>query len=125
MTRKHAINDAAPSLVVTHGADFFGEDRHLVKDVAALAPWVTSSVSYVDRQSVAQLVAALEQPAARTFPAATAGLLAEQLLTASRQRDIKPAHAGLARALADAAARAAAAGHRWQWRLATQPGSGA
>jgi hypothetical protein len=103
-------------IVTSHGADFFGEDRHPLKDLTALAPWVTNSVSYTDRKTVAPLVAALERPEDQIFPAADAARISEQLLKVSRDRHIKPRASARARALADAAARAAAAGQPWQWR---------
>ena len=59
MTRKPAIHDAEPSVVVSHGADFFGVDRHLLKEVTALAAWVENAVPYNDRKLVAPLVAAM------------------------------------------------------------------
>jgi hypothetical protein len=117
MTRKPAIRDAEAHVTTTHGADFFGEDRHLLKDLAALAPWVANSVAYNDRQAVAPLVAALEKPEDRTFPASDVALLSEQLLKASRSPHLKPRASSLARALADAAARAAADGEPWLWRV--------
>jgi hypothetical protein len=119
MTRKPAIHEAEAHIVTSHGADFFGEDRHLLKALPTLAPWVTNSVSWNDREKVAPLVEALENPASRTFPAAEAAVLAEQLLTVSRARHIKPALSALARALADAAARAAADGEPWEWTAVT------
>ncbi|MFK3735977.1 hypothetical protein ACI2LJ_37540 [Streptomyces sp. NPDC088090] len=119
MTRKHAITDAEPSVVVSHGADFFGQDRHILKDVAALAPWVTNSVPYDDRKAVAPLVAALEHPEPRAFPAAEAARVSEQLLKVSRTRHMKPRASALARTLADAAARAAADGEPWTWTVET------
>lgn len=117
MTRKPAIHDAEPSVVVSHGADFFGQDRHVLKEVAALAPWVTNSVPYDDRQAVAPLVAVMERPEPRAFPAADAALVSELLLKVSRDRHLKPRPAALARALADAAARAAADGEPWEWTV--------
>lgn len=117
MTRKPAIHDAEPSLITSHGADFFGQDRHLLKEVAALAPWVTNSVPYNDRQAVAPLVAAMERPQALTFPAADVACVSEQLLTVSRTRHLKPRASALARTLADAAARAAADGEPWEWTV--------
>jgi hypothetical protein len=117
MSRRPAIHDAEPSLVVSHGADFFGEDRHLLADMVALAAWVTNSVPYSDRKTVAPLVAALERPEDLTFPAADAARVSEQLLKVSRIRQLKPRASALARALADAAARAAADGEPWVWRV--------
>ena len=47
MTRKHAIHDAEAHVVTSHGADFFGEDRHALKSLtssAASAPaWASSA----------------------------------------------------------------------------------
>ncbi|MFC8366209.1 hypothetical protein ACFUIY_40885 [Streptomyces griseorubiginosus] len=117
MSRRPAIHDAEPHVVTSHGADFFGEDRHLVKELVGLAAWVTNSVPYVDRKTVAPLVALLERPEARTFPAADAARVSEQLLKVSRIRQLKPRASALARALADAAARAAADGDVWEWRV--------
>lgn len=119
MSRKPAIHDAEPSIVVSHGADFFGEDRHILKEVVALAPWVTNSVPYNDRQAVAPLVAVMERPEALTFQAADAARVSEQLLKVSRSRGLKPKASALARALADAAGRAAADGEPWEWRVET------
>jgi hypothetical protein len=116
MTRKHAIVDAEPHLIVSHGADFFGQDRHALKSLVSLAPYAASAFSWNDQKLVAPLVQALENPTARTIPASEAAVLAEQLLKVSRNRHIKPAVAGLARALADAAARAADAGEPWEWQ---------
>ena len=108
-------------IVTSHGADFFGEDRHLLKDLATLAPWVTNSVSYEDRQAVALLVAVMEHPEdLTTFPAADVALVSEQLLKVSRDRYLKPRAAAVARALADAAARAAADGEPWTWTLTSE-----
>jgi len=117
MTRKPAIHDPEPHLVTSHGADFFGEDRHLLKALPTLAPWVNNSVSWNDRKTVAPLVQLLENPTAQTIPASQAAVLAEQLLKASRTRHLKPALSALARLLADAAARAAADGEPWEWTV--------
>lgn len=117
MSRRPAIHDAEPSLVVSHGADFFGQDRHLLADVVALAPWVTNAVPYNDRKSVAPLVAAMEGPEALAFPAADAARVSEVLLKVSRDRHLKPRASALARALADAAARAATDGEPWEWAV--------
>ena len=37
MTRKPQINDAQAHVVTSHGADFFGEDRHPLKALVSLA----------------------------------------------------------------------------------------
>ncbi|MEU9595042.1 hypothetical protein AB0D84_35710 [Streptomyces sp. NPDC048193] len=115
MSRKPAIHDAEPSLVVSHGADFFGQDRHPLKGITGLAPYVETSVSYADRPTIAPLLRLLESPTAQTFPPAEAAQLSERLLKVARDRRIKPAIATLARSLGDAAARAASDGDPWTW----------
>ncbi|MEV8606308.1 hypothetical protein AB0465_41350 [Streptomyces griseoviridis] len=117
MSRRPAIHDAEPSLLTSHGADFFGQDRHLLVDVVALAAWVTNAVPYDDRKAVAPLVAAMEGREALAFPAADAAYASEVLLKVSRIRQMKPRASALARALADAAARAAADGEPWEWTV--------
>jgi|GEM_PF-6896469 len=117
MSRKPAIRAAESSVLVSHGADFFGQDRYPLRDVMALAPYVEASVSYMKRATVAPLVRLLESPASGSVPAADASQVAEQLLKVSRDRRIKPAISTLARALADAAARAAADGEAWTWSV--------
>ena len=115
MTRKTQIKDAEAHVVVDHGADFFGEDRHTTKSLISLVPYVSSSFSWNDRAKVAPLVALLENPTAQTIPATQAAVLSEQLLKVSRTRGIQPKVSALARTLADAAARAAASGEPWKW----------
>ena len=117
MTRKPAIRDAEAHLVVSHGADFFGEDRHLLKALTSLAPYASNAFSWADRAKVAPLVQLLENPAAQTIPASEAAVLSEQLLKVSRSRGLQPKVSALARALADAAGRAAADGEPWEWRV--------
>ncbi|MCX4792644.1 hypothetical protein OG369_43495 [Streptomyces sp. NBC_01221] len=117
MSRKYAIHDAEPSVIVSHGADFFGEDRHPLKGVTALAPYAENSVSILERSSIARLVQLLEAPAAQTFSSAEAAQLSEQLLKVSRDRHLKTGLAAIARHLADAAARAAAGGDSWTWTV--------
>lgn len=117
MPRKPQITDPQPHLVVSHGADFFGEDRHPVKALASLAPYASSSFSWNDQGRVAPLVQALENPTTRSWPPAEAAVLAEQLLKVSRNRHLKTGPSALARALADAAGRAAAAADLWVWRV--------
>ncbi|PVC78844.1 hypothetical protein DBP19_36935 [Streptomyces sp. CS090A] len=119
MSRKHAIVDAEPSVVVTHGADFFGEDRHPLKALKALTAHAESSVFYLDRETLAPLVEILATPTSQTFPPAEAAALSEQLLVIARHRRTKAAVSALARALADAAARAAADDEPWTWSVET------
>ena len=120
MTRKPQINDPEAHIIVDHGADFFGEDRHPLTALAALAPYVSNSVSWNDRAVVAPLLELLENPTPQTIPAPEAAVLSEQLLKVSRARHLKPKVAALARALADAAARAAADSEPWQWQVEQQ-----
>lgn len=120
MTRKHAIRDAEAHVIVSHGADFVGEDRHTLKSLVSLAPYVSNAHSWADRTKVARLLALLEAPAEQTIPATEADALAEQLLKTSRSRGLQPKVSALARALADAAARAAADGEPWEWRVESE-----
>ncbi|MEU8741874.1 DUF7739 domain-containing protein [Streptomyces halstedii] len=117
MSRKPAIQDAEPSVIVSHGADFFGEDRHPLKGVRALVPYAENSVSVFERATVARLVQLLENPAAQTFTPDEAAELSEQLLKVSRDRHLKTGWAAIARYLADAAARAAEGGEPWTWSV--------
>ncbi|MBP5942587.1 hypothetical protein [Streptomyces acidiscabies] len=117
MTRRPAIRDAEASVIVSHGADFFGQDRHSLKQIADLAEYVEASVSYADRLTVAPLIKFLKAPAFGTFPAADAAQLSEHLLRVARNRGIRPAVAALARSLGDAAARAASDGDPWSWTV--------
>ncbi|WP_098899397.1 DUF7739 domain-containing protein [Streptomyces sp. st77] len=121
MSRKPAIREAEPSLVVSHGCDFFGQDRHPLKDIASLSPYLENTVSYLDRATVAPLVALLAEPESRTLPEAEATRLAEQLLKVAQNRRIKPGVAALARSLADAAGRAMADGESWTWTVEQSP----
>lgn len=105
--------------VVSHGADFFGEDRHAVLALRSLAPVVSGAYLGSEQETIAPLLAVLQDPGERSIPAEEAALLAEQLLHVSRARHTKPNWAALARALADAAARAAADCEPWVWRIET------
>jgi hypothetical protein len=88
--------------------------------VASLAPYVSNAFSWADRAKVAPLVQLLESPTAQTVPATEAAVLSEQLLKVSRSRGLQPKVSALARALADAAARAAADGEPWVWRVESE-----
>jgi len=105
--------------VVSHGSDFFGEDRHAVLALRSLAPVVSGSYPWSEQETIALLLAVLQDPGERSIPAEEAALLAGQLLHVSRAHRTKPNWADLARALADAAARAAADGEPWVWRIET------
>lgn len=120
MTRKHQIKDAEAHVVVDHGADFFGEDRHPLKSLISLAPYVSNAFPWSERKTIAPLLALLENPAEQTVPASEAALFAEQLLKVARSRGLQPKVSALARALADAADRAAADGEPWEWRVESE-----
>lgn len=112
-------------LVTSHGADFFGEDRHPLPLVTGLADHVANSVPYVQRKQIAGLLEplhALEDAAATgaRFTPAEAGAFAGVLLRVSRLGFVKPKLAAVARSLADAAARAADDGEAWTWTLTDQ-----
>ncbi|MFD7867802.1 hypothetical protein [Streptomyces sp. NPDC059783] len=125
MARRPAIHDAEPSVVVSHGADFFGEDRHLVCDITVLGGWLRSGIPRVSLGDAAMLVTAMEEPSDQVvFPPAYLGEWAGYLLKISRDRYLKPPLSAVARSLADSAARAAEAGDPWTWTL-THPGRNA
>ncbi|MEV7275181.1 hypothetical protein ACIQIG_33745 [Streptomyces bacillaris] len=107
-------------VAVSHGADFFGLDHHPSTVLVQLAPYVTNSTPYSQQADIAPLVTALETPADQEFPPEQAAQLAEQLHKVSRDRHLKGKPAAAARALADAAARAAADHDPWHWTLITQ-----
>jgi hypothetical protein len=105
-------------ITVDHGGDFFGVDTlsfHTLRDLAAYLP---GTVPAADRGGLEQLLAT---PADCTIPPTIAAQFAGQLyrLAASTctPRRLGPA----ARLLADAAARAAAAGKSWSWSTNTEP----
>jgi hypothetical protein len=115
MTRKPQINDPEAHVVTSHGADFFGEDRHPLKALVSLAGYAEGCLSYAER---GPLVLLLNNPGeGGTMPPAQAAEMAQLLLKLARHRFVKASAAAHARALADAAARAAADGDRWEWRI--------
>ncbi|MEV6810219.1 hypothetical protein [Streptomyces sp. NPDC051132] len=108
---------ATRHVVTSHGADFFGEDRHPLKVLASLAGYAEGCLSEAER---GPLVDALRDPGAGgTIPADKVAPLAPLLLRLARHRFVRGAAAATARALADAAARAAAADEPWVWRVET------
>ncbi|MEH0549243.1 hypothetical protein QA802_41265 [Streptomyces sp. B21-105] len=103
------------NVAVSHGADFFGEDRHPLKVLTALAGYAEGCLTHAERGPLVQL---LKNPGeSETMPPAQAAEYAQLLLKLARHRFVKASAAGHARALADAAARAAADGEPWQWRI--------
>nr|WP_011265211.1 hypothetical protein [Streptomyces sp. F11]AAX51316.1 unknown [Streptomyces sp. F11] len=113
MPRKHAIVDAEPHMVVSHGADFFGQDRHPLKLLASLAGYAEGCLSRDERGPLVLLLTNPEDGGA--MPPSQAGEIAQLLLKLARHRFVKAGAAAHARALADAAARAAEAGEPWEW----------
>ncbi|MFE5482390.1 hypothetical protein [Streptomyces sp. NPDC056527] len=103
-------------LVTSHGADFFGQDRHPLTFITGLADYVTGVVPYNQRR---QLVELLEHAAAEgaQFTPAQAEAISEALMKVARHRFTKPKIAAAARLLAEAAGRAAADGEAWTWTL--------
>ncbi|MGW1902966.1 DUF7739 domain-containing protein [Streptomyces hirsutus] len=115
MTRKPQINDPEAHVVTSHGADFFGEDRHPLKALTSLAGYAEGCLPGAERGPLVEL---LKNPGnGGTLPAEKAAEVAELLLRLARHRFVKGPAAAVARALADAAARAAADGEPWEWRV--------
>ena len=115
MTRTPQIHDPEPHVVTSHGADFYGEDRHPLKLLASLAGYAEGCLSYVEARPLVQLLKAPGEGG--SMPPAWAGEVAPLLLRIARHRFVRGAAAAHARALGDAAARAAAAGEPWVWRV--------
>lgn len=102
-------------VVTSHGADFFGEDRHPLKVLTSLAGYAEGCLSYAERGPLVQL---LKDPGSGgTIPADKAAEVAQLLRRLARHRFVKTSAAAHARALGDAAARAAADGEPWEWRI--------
>lgn len=102
-------------VVVSYGADFFGEDRHTLKALTSLAGYAEGCLSREERGPVVLL---LSNPGeGGTMPASQAAEVAQLLLKLARHRFVRPKESAVARALADAAERAAADGQPWEWRI--------
>jgi hypothetical protein len=115
MTRKPQINDAEAHVVTSHGADFFGEDRCPLKALVSLAGYAEGCLSRDER---GPLVLLLTNPGeGGTMSPSQAAEMAQLLGKLARHRFVKTSAAAHARALADAAARAAAEGEPWEWRI--------
>jgi hypothetical protein len=108
-------HEAATHVVTSHGADFFGEDRHTLKSLASLAGYAEGCLPYAER---GPLVLLLQNPGdGGSMTPDQAAEISALLLRLARHRFVKKAGAATARALADAAARAAADGEPWEWRI--------
>ncbi|MFC8223937.1 hypothetical protein ACFUTY_37935 [Streptomyces sp. NPDC057362] len=115
MTRKHAIHEAEAHVVTSHGADFFGEDRHPLKSLTSLAGYAEGCLSRDERGPVVLLLASPGEGG--TMTASQAAEVGALLLKLARHRFVRAKEAAVARALADAAVRAADAGEPWEWRM--------
>lgn len=115
MTRKPQINAPEAHVVTSHGADFFGEDRHPLKTLVSLAGYAEGCLPYAE---CGPLVLLLKTPGeGGTMSPSHAAEIAQLLLKLARHRFVKASAAAHARALGDAAARAAAEGEPWEWRI--------
>ena len=106
------------SVIVSHGADFFGEDHHLLKVLTSLAGYAEGVLPAADRTQLVTLLQSAGTP--QTVPAAQAARLAPQFLAIARHGFVRSKTcAQTARMLADAATRAAADNEPWTWNTTT------
>ncbi|GGU67380.1 DUF7739 domain-containing protein [Streptomyces lavendofoliae] len=115
MTRKHAIHEAEAHVVTSHGADFFGEDRHPLKSLTSLAGYAEGCLSRDERGPVVLLLTNPGEGGTMTPSQATE--IAALLHKLARHRFVRAKESAVARALADAATLAADAGEPWEWRI--------
>ncbi|MFE0654084.1 hypothetical protein ACFVZH_36620 [Streptomyces sp. NPDC059534] len=106
----------AHHILTSHGADFFGQDRHPLPFVTGLADYVAGVLPYDESGPIVGLLkhAATE---GGEFTPDQATALGDALMKVARHRFTKPKVAAAARLLAEAAARAAADGEMWTWTL--------
>ncbi|MEU3978303.1 DUF7739 domain-containing protein [Streptomyces bacillaris] len=117
MSRKHAIHAAEAHVVTSHGADFFGEDRHPLTSLTSLAGYAEGCLSQDERGPVVLL---LSNPGeGGTMTPGQAAEIAPLLLKLARHRFVRPKESAIAHALAAAAQEAAAAADPWEWRIET------
>ncbi|MEU9678707.1 hypothetical protein AB0D92_35085 [Streptomyces parvus] len=108
-----------PHIAVSHGGDFFGLDHHPHTVLAQLAPWAANCIPQAQAAELAPLLTALETPQDQKFLPEQAAQFAAHLRKTARNRFLKGKPAAAARALADAATRAAADHEPWHWTLTT------
>jgi hypothetical protein len=110
-----AIHDTETHVVVSHGADFFGEDRITFKALAAIA--AQRPYGLLPWPECKPLLELLNNPGTddRTFPPEEAAELADFLGRLAGCSHLKGKAAVAARLLADAAERAAADSEPWVW----------
>lgn len=106
-------------IVTSHGADFFGVDTHPTKQVRALADHARGVLPYDGREPLIRLLESAGTEPETEVPADQADVLAGLLGKVAAHRLTNPKVAGLARLLADSAARAAAEGEPWAWTVST------
>ncbi|MFK0231397.1 hypothetical protein ACIQUL_37155 [Streptomyces sp. NPDC090303] len=117
MSRTHQIHDPEAHVVVSHGADFFGEDRHPLKSLTSLAGYSEGCLSRDERGPVVLL---LTNPGeGGTMTPSQAAEIATLLLKLARHRFVRAKESAVAHALAAAATRAADSGEPWEWRMET------
>lgn len=113
-------------IVTSHGADFFGEDRHTLKSLTSLAGYAEGCLSRDERGPVVLLLTnpGVTNPGeGGSMSASQAAEVAQPLLRLARHRFVRAKEAAVARALANAAERAAAEGERWEWRIEIPEGA--
>jgi hypothetical protein len=115
MTRKPQINDPEPHVITSHGADFDGEDRHPLKILTSLAGYAEGCLTRAERGPLVLLLTNPDEGG--TMSPSQAAEMAQLLRKLARHRFVKTSAAAHAHALGDAAARAAADGERWEWRM--------
>ncbi|MBK3582578.1 hypothetical protein JHN49_02195 [Streptomyces sp. MBT57] len=105
-------------VVISHGSDFFGQDRYSLTELDSLADYAAGCLSLDERD---QLVRLLKNAGGgdQHFTAAQAAELASLLRRIARHPWTKDKIAARARLLADAAARAASDRELWTWTLTT------
>jgi hypothetical protein len=97
-------------VTVSHGADFFGVDTYPAAALVKIAEYVSYLVhGRADLTQVLQRAGEVDQ----RVPADQAAVFSEALRRVARNRGVKALVARQARALSDAAARAAADGETW------------
>lgn len=115
MTRTHQIHASEPHVVVSHGADFFGEDRHPLTSLTSLAGYAEGCLSQDERGPVVLLLSSPGEGG--TMTPGQAAEIAPLLLKLARHRFVRPKESAIAHALAAAAKEAATAAGPWDWRI--------
>ncbi|MCL7370431.1 DUF7739 domain-containing protein [Streptomyces ardesiacus] len=115
MSRTHQIHAPEAHVVVSHGADFFGEDRHPLTSLTSLAGYAEGCLSRDERGPVVLLLTTPGEGG--TMTPSQAAEIAVPLLKLARHRFVRARESAVAHALADAAMRAAAVGEPWEWRM--------